>query len=77
MNFGFKYEKIATLKYSNSVFKGSIYKYNKRIKMHILTMEYKYIVFLKLLKKNEKLEDACSKAGLTIKEASTLINMVL
>ncbi|WP_164969463.1 hypothetical protein [Halarcobacter ebronensis] len=45
--------------------------------MHILTMEYKYIVFLKLLKKNEKLEDACSKAGLTIKEASTLINMVL
>lgn len=45
--------------------------------MTILTMEYKYIVFLKLLKKKEKFEDACSKAGLNIIEASKLINMVL
>ncbi|MGA1931165.1 hypothetical protein ACH5BF_00370 [Arcobacter sp. YIC-464] len=45
--------------------------------MTILTMEYKYIVFLKLLKKKEKLEDACSKSGLTMKEASKLINIVL
>lgn len=36
--------------------------------MQIITMEYKYIVLLKLLKKNEKLEDACSKSGLLIKE---------
>lgn len=40
-------------------------------------MEYKYIVFLKLLKKKEKLEDACSKSGLSIHEASKLIKMVL
>lgn len=40
-------------------------------------MEYKYIVFLKLLNKREKIEDACSKSGLTMKEASKLINMVL
>jgi hypothetical protein len=39
-------------------------------------MEYKYVVFLKLLKKKEKIEDACSKSGLTIQEASNLIKMV-
>jgi hypothetical protein len=40
-------------------------------------MEYKYIVFLKLLKNNEKFEDACSKSGLKFKQASNLIDMVL
>lgn len=29
INYGFKYEKIETLKYTNKVFKGSIHKYNK------------------------------------------------
>ncbi|WP_265734428.1 hypothetical protein [Malaciobacter molluscorum] len=42
--------------------------------MTILTMEYKYMVFFKLLKKKEKIEDACSKSGLSIKEALKLID---
>ena len=29
INFGFRYEKIDTLKYSDTKFKGSIHKYNK------------------------------------------------
>ncbi len=37
-------------------------------------MEYKYRVFLRLLKTNESFNDACSKAGLSIDEVKNLLS---
>lgn len=41
--------------------------------MTILTIEYKFKVFLRLLKTNESFKDACSKSGLTFEESKKLL----
>ena len=46
----------------------------KRRKMTIITTEYKYKVLLRLLNNGENFTTACSKAGLSKKEANTLLN---
>ena len=41
--------------------------------MYILTKKYKYEVFQRLLKANESFKTACSKSGLTVKQANEFL----
>lgn len=42
--------------------------------MTILTIEYKYKVLQRLLKRKENFENACSKSGLTVSQAKKYLN---
>jgi hypothetical protein len=42
--------------------------------MTIITIEYKYRVLQRLLKTKESFENACSKSGLSIKQAKMFLN---
>ncbi|WP_162917975.1 hypothetical protein [Halarcobacter bivalviorum] len=41
--------------------------------MYILTKKYKHEVFQRLLKAKESFKDACSKSGLTVKQAKKFL----
>lgn len=42
--------------------------------MYILTKKYKYEVFQRLLKAEKNFEVACSKSGLSVKQAQKFLN---